>query len=112
MAELTPHLRQYNNWIAETRGVKEGDIALLLDPKKRGALPLVRITEVKKRIDNKICRVIVFDGFTHFGRPITSLAVLVPAEEEASNNNERDGRRRTTGMATRSQLDAKLSGNH
>jgi hypothetical protein len=36
IAELTPHLRQYNNWIAETGGVKEGDIALLLYPKKRG----------------------------------------------------------------------------
>jgi hypothetical protein len=36
----------------------------------------------------------------------------VPADEEDSDNNESDGRRRTTKMATRSQLDAKLSGNH
>jgi hypothetical protein len=66
IAERTPHLRQYNNWMAETRGVKEGDIALLLDPKKRGMLPLVQITEVQKGIDAKIRRVIVCDGFTHF----------------------------------------------
>jgi hypothetical protein len=33
------------------RVVKEGDIALLLDPKKRGMLPLVRITKVQRGID-------------------------------------------------------------
>jgi hypothetical protein len=80
IAELTPHLRQYNNWIAEMRGVKEGDVALLLDPKKRGMLPLDQITEVQRGIDAKIRRVSVFDGFTHFGRAIMSLAVLVPAD--------------------------------
>jgi hypothetical protein len=41
VTELTTHLRQYNTWIAETRGVKLNNIALLLDPKKRGLLPLV-----------------------------------------------------------------------
>jgi hypothetical protein len=59
IAELTPHLRQYNNWIAETRGVKEADIALLLDPKKRGMLPLVRIMEVQKGINAKIRRLYI-----------------------------------------------------
>jgi hypothetical protein len=111
IAELMPHQRQYNNWIAETRGVKEGNIALLLDPKKRGMLLLVRITEVQRGINTKIWRVTVFDGFTHFGRAITSLAVLVPADAEDYVNNERDCCRRVTRTATRSQLDAKLSGN-
>jgi hypothetical protein len=41
IAELSTHLRKYNTWIAETRGVKLGDIALLIDPKKRGLMPLV-----------------------------------------------------------------------
>jgi hypothetical protein len=74
-------MRQYNNWIAETRGVKLGDIALLIDPKKRGFLPLVRVTKVERGLDAKIRRVTVFDGFTHFPRAITSLAVLVPADD-------------------------------
>jgi hypothetical protein len=111
IAELTPHLRQYNNWIAETRGVKEGDITLLLDPKKRGMLPLVRITEVQRGIAAKVWRVTVFDGFTNFCQAIMSLAVLVPADEEDNDNNKSDGRCRTTRTATRLQLDTKLSGN-
>jgi hypothetical protein len=84
---------------------------LLLDPKKRGMLPLVRITEVQRGVDAKIWRITVFDGFTHFGRAITSLAVLVPADAEDDNSNVPDRRRRTTRTATRLQLDAKLSGN-
>jgi hypothetical protein len=59
------------NWIAETWGVKERDILLLFDPKKRGMLPLVQITEVQRGIAAKVRRVIVFDGFTHFGRAST-----------------------------------------
>jgi hypothetical protein len=107
IAELTPHLKQYNNWIAETRGVKEGDIALRLDPKKRGMLLLVRIMDVQKGIDFKIWRVTVFDGFTHFSRAITSLAVLVPADAEEDNNK----RSTASSTTTRLQLAAKLSGN-
>jgi hypothetical protein len=34
VAELSTHLRLYNMWMAKTRGVKLGDIALLLDPAK------------------------------------------------------------------------------
>jgi hypothetical protein len=48
VTELTTHLRQYNTWIeAETRGVKLNDIALLLDPNKRGLLPLVLSSSLK-----------------------------------------------------------------
>jgi hypothetical protein len=36
VAELSTHLRLYNMWKAKTRGVKLGDIALLLDPAKQG----------------------------------------------------------------------------
>jgi hypothetical protein len=67
------------------RGVKQGNIALLLDPKKRGLMPLVRVMQVQRGLDGQICRVTVFDGATHFLRAITSLAVLVPAEEENYN---------------------------
>jgi hypothetical protein len=100
IAELTPHLRQYNNWIAETRGVEEGDIALILDPKTRGMLLLVRITEVHGGIDSKIRRVTVFEGFTHFAR-----AVLVPADAEDNDNKKTTT---ATSTATRSQFNAKL----
>jgi hypothetical protein len=85
VAELSTHLRQYNTWITETRGVKLGDIALLLDPKKRGMMPLVRVSEVQRGLDAQIRRVTVFDGHSHFLRAITSLAVLVPAEKENVN---------------------------
>jgi hypothetical protein len=74
-------------------------------------LLLVRITEVHRGIDAKVWRVTVFDGFTHFGRAIMSLAGLVPTYTEDNNNNKSDGRCRTTRKATNSQLDAKLSGN-
>jgi hypothetical protein len=83
-------MRQYNNWITETRGVKLGDIALLLDQKKRGLPPLVRVTKVERGLYTKIRRVTVFDGFTHFPRAITSLAVLVPADD-----NKRRRRKQT-----------------
>jgi hypothetical protein len=85
VAKLSTHLRQYNTWITETRGVKLGDIALLLNLKKRGMMPLVWVSEVQRGLDAQIRRVTVFDGHSHFLRAITSLAVLVPAEEENVN---------------------------
>jgi hypothetical protein len=62
-----------------------GDIALLLDPKKRGLMPLVWVSEVQRGLGAQIRRVTVFDGHLRFLRAITSLAVLVPAEEENVN---------------------------
>jgi hypothetical protein len=70
--ELWTHLRQYNNWITETRGVKLGNIALLLDPKKRGLLPLVQITQVQRGLDLRIRQVTVWDGHSEFSRAITN----------------------------------------
>jgi hypothetical protein len=82
VAELSTHLRLYNMWMAKTRGLKLGDIALLLDAAKQGATPLIRITQVETGLDGHIRRVIYFDGFKHFARAISSIAVLLPAEEE------------------------------
>jgi hypothetical protein len=82
VAELSTHLRLYNMWMAKTRGVKLGDIALLLDPAKRGATPLIRITQVETGLDGHIRRVICFDEFKTFARAMSSIAVLLPAEEE------------------------------
>jgi hypothetical protein len=48
-------------------------------------MPRVRVSEVQRGLDAQICRVTVFDGHSHFLRAITSLAVLVPAEEENVN---------------------------
>jgi hypothetical protein len=103
---LSTHLRKYNTWIAEARGVKLGDIALLLDPKKRGLMPLVRIVGIQKGLDDKIRRVTVFDGHSEFLQAITSLALLVPAEEEENDQNKPNAK-----IASRSQLNAKISGN-
>jgi hypothetical protein len=103
--ELSTHMRQYNNWITETRGVKLGDIALLLDPKKRGLLPLVRVTKVERGLDAKIRRVTVFDRFTHFPRAITSLAVLVPADDTEDKDVNKPP------STNRAQVNEKLSGN-
>jgi hypothetical protein len=82
VAELSTHLRSYNTWISKTRGVKVGDIALLLDPMKRGTTPLVRITEAKQDSDGHVRRITVFNGHKYIARAITSLAVLLPATEE------------------------------
>jgi hypothetical protein len=82
VAELSTHLRLYNMWMAKTRGVKLGDIALLLDPVKRGAIPLIRITQVETGLDGHIRRVICFDGFKHLARAISRIAILLPAKEE------------------------------
>jgi hypothetical protein len=72
VAELTTHL---NNWISKTRRVGIGDIALLLDPARRGATPLVRIAQVRMGRDGGIRRMVSFDGFTCFDRPITSIVI-------------------------------------
>jgi hypothetical protein len=113
--ELTTHLRQYHAWIAETRGVKLNNIVLLLDPKKRGLLPLVQITQVQRGLDDKIRKVTVFDGFTHFQRAITSLAVLVPAEKEGGQNHNKPharlDRQTVPTRPTVPQAATKLSGN-
>jgi hypothetical protein len=106
IAELSRHLNQYNNCIAETRGLKLGDIALLLDPKKRGMFPLVRITNVQRGINSKVRIVTVFDGSTHFPRAITSLATLVPADKVENETDEK-----TTKDKVSTTLSAKLSGN-
>jgi hypothetical protein len=57
---------------------------------------------LQRGIDAKIRRVTVFNGVTHLGQAITSLAFLVPADGKDHDNNERDGRRRTTCTDTRS----------
>jgi hypothetical protein len=72
VAELTTHL---NNWISKTRGVKIGDIALLLDSARRGATPLVRIARVQMGTDGEIQRMVCFDGFTCFGRAMASIVI-------------------------------------
>jgi hypothetical protein len=82
VAELSTHLRLDNMWMAKARGVKLRDIALLLDPPKRGATPLTRITQVETGLDGHIRPLICFDGFKHFARAISSIAVLLPAKEE------------------------------
>jgi hypothetical protein len=82
IAELSTHLRAYNTWVSTTRGIKIGDVALLLDPAKRGTTPLVRVTSAPKDIDGHIRRIVVWDGFKYLAQAITSLAVLVPAEED------------------------------
>jgi hypothetical protein len=82
VAELTTHLRVYNNWISKTRGVKINDIALLLEPAKRGTTPLVRITQVQMGTDGEIRRIVSFDGFKYFDRAITSIVVLLKAEDQ------------------------------
>jgi hypothetical protein len=82
LAELSTHLRSYNTWISKTRGVKVGDIALLLDPMKRGTTPLVGIKEAKQDRDGHVRRITVFDGHKFIARAISSLAVLLPATEE------------------------------
>jgi hypothetical protein len=82
VAELSKHLRLYNNWLSKTRRVKIGDIALLLDPAKQGTTPLFRITQAQTGIDREIRRIICFDNKKHLFRAITSIAVLLPAEME------------------------------
>jgi hypothetical protein len=82
VAELSRHLRLYNNWLSKTRRVKIGDIALLLDPAKQGTTPLFRITQAQTGIDREIRRIICFDNKKHLFRAITSIAVLLPAEME------------------------------
>jgi hypothetical protein len=72
VAELTTHL---NNWISRTRGVGINDIALLLNPARRGTKPLVRIARVRMGTDGEIRRVVCFDGFTYFDRSITSILI-------------------------------------
>jgi hypothetical protein len=128
VTELSTHLHQYNNWVAETRGVKVGDIALLLDPKKRGLLPLVQITHMQTGLDGHVRRVTVFDRAAHFMRAITSLALLVLADaKEGKQTNAptqpADHTNATTQpvladhcspmrpAVTRSTLDARLRGN-
>jgi hypothetical protein len=66
VAELSTHLRLYNMWMAKTRG----------------ATPLIRIAQVETGLDGHIRRVICFEGFKHFARAISSIAVLLPVEEE------------------------------
>jgi hypothetical protein len=72
VAELTTHL---NNWISKTRGVKIDDIALLLDPARRGTTPLVQMARVRRGTDEEIRRMVCFDGFTYFDRAMTSIVI-------------------------------------
>jgi hypothetical protein len=62
VAELSTHLRSYNMWISKTRGVKVGDVAVLLHPTRRGTTPLVKVTEAPRDIDGHVGRVMVWDG--------------------------------------------------
>jgi hypothetical protein len=69
VAELTTHL---DSWVSKTGGVKIDDVALLLDPARRGSAPLVRMARVRGETDREIRRVVCFDGFGYFDRTMTS----------------------------------------
>jgi hypothetical protein len=66
---------------------------------------LVRVTKVERGLDAKIRRVTAFDGFTHFPRAITSLAVLVPADDTEDKNVNK------LPSTNRAQVNARLSEN-
>jgi hypothetical protein len=92
---LSMHLRSYNMWISKTRGVKVGDIAVLLHPTKKGTTPLVKVTEAPRDIDGHVRRVMVWDGQKTTARTITSLAILLPADQEDTYENT-ENRPKTT----------------
>jgi hypothetical protein len=71
VAELSTHLRCYNMWISKTQGVKVGDVAVLL-----------HVTEAPRDIDGHVRRVMVWDGQKTIAQAITSLAILLPADQE------------------------------
>jgi hypothetical protein len=54
----------------------------LLHPTKRGTTPLVKVTEAPRDIDGHIRRMMVWDGQKTIARAITSLAILLPADQE------------------------------
>jgi hypothetical protein len=55
--------------------VKIYDVALLLDPARRGTAPLVRMARVREETDGKIRRMVCFDGFTYFNQTVTSVVI-------------------------------------
>jgi hypothetical protein len=72
VAELTTHL---DGWVSKARGVRVYDVALLLGPARRGAAPLVRMARVRGETDGEVQRMVCFDGFTYFGRAVTSVVI-------------------------------------
>jgi hypothetical protein len=72
VAELTTHL---DGWVSKKRGVRVYDVALLLGPERRGATPLVRMARVREETDGEVRRMVYFDGFTYFGRAVTSVVI-------------------------------------
>jgi hypothetical protein len=70
--ELTTHL---DDSISKTRGVKIDDIALLLNPARRGTAPLVQMARVRRGTGGEIRQMVCFDGFTYFDRAMTSIVV-------------------------------------
>jgi hypothetical protein len=51
VAELTGHL---DGWVSKAGGVKIYDIALLLDPARRGTAPLVQMARVREETDGEV----------------------------------------------------------
>jgi hypothetical protein len=60
---------------SKTRGVKINDIALLLDPARRGTTPLVRMARVRRGTDGEVRRMVCLDGFMYFDRSMTSIVI-------------------------------------
>jgi hypothetical protein len=100
LAELSTHLRSYNTWISKTRGVKVRNVAFLLHPTKRGTMPLVKVTEAPRDIDGHVRQVMVWDRQKTIARAITSLAILLPADQEDTEENT-ETRPKTTKLGQR-----------
>jgi hypothetical protein len=100
VAELSTHLRSYNTWISKTRGVKVRNVAFLLHPTKRGTMPLVKVTEAPRDIDGHVRQVMVWDRQKTIARAITSLAILLPADQEDTEENT-ETRPKTTKLGQR-----------
>jgi hypothetical protein len=64
-----------NGWISKTKGVKINDIALLLDPARRGTAPLVRRARVQGETDGEIRRMVCFDRYMYFDQAMTSRVI-------------------------------------
>ncbi len=86
---MATSLQQQQKWFKRQPAMKEGDVVIMLDKKRRGVWPLGKIVRTEASRDGLIRKVHVLTLGNTVRRSVHGLVLLVPAPDEVSQRQNR-----------------------
>ncbi len=75
-------LQDQQKWFKRATPLKEGDVVVVLDKKRRGVWPLARVVRTEQGRDGKVRKVHILTDGTTVRRAVHGLVLLVPAPDD------------------------------